>query len=141
MSQHIFSFQVICGLLVFNTVVHFCTNFNLIMRWYRDHPRYGQTGPARSIQVGMQPEMPMTYDRRTGMALGLIVPEADRDVFKKPIHYSIKEAIQAIPFKDENGEEIAEGDDQIFVACGMTPGEHVYKVGVYELADMGSETA
>ena len=50
--------------------------------------------------------MPMSYDRRTGMAAGLAVPEADRDVFKKPMHYIMKEAIQGIPFKDENGDEI-----------------------------------
>ena len=54
----------------------------------------------------------MSYDRRTGMASGEAVPEADRDVFKKPIHYSIKEAIQGIPFKDEDGNEIVE--DQMY---------------------------
>eukprot|EP00353_Schmidingerella_taraikaensis_P010902 CAMPEP_0185574696 /NCGR_PEP_ID=MMETSP0434-20130131/6097_1 /TAXON_ID=626734 ORGANISM="Favella taraikaensis, Strain Fe Narragansett Bay" /NCGR_SAMPLE_ID=MMETSP0434 /ASSEMBLY_ACC=CAM_ASM_000379 /LENGTH=74 /DNA_ID=CAMNT_0028191351 /DNA_START=1814 /DNA_END=2038 /DNA_ORIENTATION=+ len=65
----------------------------------------------RSIMVGLTPEAPMSYDRRTGLAQGLAVPEADRDVFKKPIHYSMKEAILAIPVKDENGEEIVEDEE------------------------------
>lgn len=67
----------------------------------------------------MAPDATMTIDRATGMADGHAIPEADRDVFKKPIHYRIKDAIQAIPFKDENGDEIVGDEDQVVIA-GIT---------------------
>lgn len=60
------------------------------------------------------------------MAAGLAVPEADRDVFKKPIHHSMKEAIQGIPYKDENGDEIVPDVDQVMAGtCGLV--EQPYK--------------
>ena len=93
--------------LVFNTLIHFCTNFRLIMRWYEDHAQASR-GNARSIHVGMAPDAPMTFNRETGVGEGLAVPEADREVNKKPIHYRIKEAIQAIPILDENGQAVDE---------------------------------
>ena len=52
--------------------------------------------------------MPTVYDRETGLAQGLAVPEADRDVFKKPIYFSVKESVFAIPVKNEEGEDIGE---------------------------------
>ena len=37
-----------------------------------------------------------------------MVPEADRDVFKKPIYFSEKESVFAIPVKNEEGEDVGE---------------------------------
>ena len=98
---------MICFALIFNTLIHYCTNFRLVIRWFEDNINDGNSMP-RSIQVGLTPDTPMSYDRRSGMAQGEAVPEADRDTFKKPIHFSIKEAIEGIPFKDEDGNEIVE---------------------------------
>ena len=125
--------------LFFNTLIHFCTNFRLIMRWYEDNA-FAAVGNARSIHVGMAPDAPMTYDRRTGEAEGLAVPEADREVFKKPIHFRLKEAIQAIPYKDENGEAIDEQDSKFVIAGVVHDSTKIFKSSVYDpgLGDISS---
>ena len=52
------------------TIVHFISNFLLNVHWFEDHLDKTTSVP-RSISVGLTPDMPMTFDRLTGMAEGL----------------------------------------------------------------------
>ena len=63
--------------------------------------------------MGIPPENSGTIDRRTGLADGLVVPEADRDVNKGPIYYIKKKSIDAIPVMNEDGSpaEVAADDE------------------------------
>ena len=80
------------------------------MRWYRDNPKDGSS-IARSIQVGIPPETSGVIDRRTGLADGLAVPEADREVNKNPIYYVKRKSISAIPVMNEDGTPVIAADD------------------------------
>ena len=72
------------------------------MRWYRENPKDGSS-IARSIQVGIPPENSGVIDRRTGLADGFVVPEADREVNKDPIYFVKRKSICAIPVMNEDG--------------------------------------
>ncbi len=56
----------------------------------------------------MHPDTPTVYNRETGLAQGVAVPEADRDVFKKPIHLSVRKSVPGIPLINEDGEDVVE---------------------------------
>ena len=56
--------------------------------------------------MGIPPDVSGTFDRRTGLADGLVVPEADRDANKDPIYYVKKNSIYAIPVMHEDGSPV-----------------------------------
>ena len=90
--------------LFFATPLHACSHLRLILRWYADNPSDGNSHP-RAISVGLAPDTPMTYDRRTGLADGHTIPEADRDVYSKPLHFSMKNAVEGIPVQHDDNIE------------------------------------
>jgi len=52
----------------------------MMMRWYKEHPVDGNA-VARSISVGLPPDQ-NSYDYSNELEMGLVVPEADREVRK-----------------------------------------------------------
>jgi len=66
-NQHVFGIEVICAFQVFLTVMQFCANYILVMKWYRENPK-NNYHVARAIQVGLPPEFPTTIDRGTGLS-------------------------------------------------------------------------
>lgn len=111
-SQHIFGTQVISAFLVFITLLQFFSNYRLIVRWFADHPSDETKIFARSISVGLHPDAPDCQDHETGLALGLEVPEADRNVFKEPMSHLKRKSIPALPFKNENGEDVVDQEEE-----------------------------
>ena len=93
------------------TLTQFCSNYMLIVRWFRDNPKRGSANNPRAIQVGIPLEGSAVIDRHTGVGEGMAVPEADRDVNKQPIYYEKKKAIPAFPIVDEEGKEVEDEVD------------------------------
>ena len=96
-----FTYQIMNFVLCIALPFHFMSHMSLIFRWYADHPADGNQQP-RAISVGLAPDTPVIYDRRTGLAEGHTVPEADREVFQKPLHFSMKIAVEGIPVQNDN---------------------------------------
>lgn len=104
-TQHIFGVQVASAFQIPLTVMQFVANLALVINWFTNNPKEDSKELPRSIHVGLPPNFTHTIDR-TGQADGVAVPEADREVNKKPIYFEKRKAIQAIPLIDEEGNEV-----------------------------------
>lgn len=81
--------------LMLLTLGHFCCHYQMMMRWYEEHPIDGNA-VARSIRVGLpadgevgddrdEVDGEMATPRLDAPELGHAVPEADREVKKEPL--------------------------------------------------------
>ena len=71
------------------------------MRWYVDNPIDGNVA-ARSISVGLPPEDTNVIDNPDNVPqVGHAVPEADREVNKKPLQVKILNSIEGIDHNEE----------------------------------------
>lgn len=92
-------------LQIFIGVVHFYANYTLVIRWYSDNLKDPEK-KARAIQVGVPPMSSLAIDSETGLADGIAVPEADRDVNTRPICLVRRHSIPAHPVVDAQGQKV-----------------------------------
>ena len=77
--------QMLQWLLVVFTIVQVITHYRMLIRWLTENPVDGQAF-ARAIQVGSPPEVDTHSANNISniVAVGLQVPEADREVKRDP---------------------------------------------------------
>ena len=85
--------------LVLLTLGQFCCHYNMMMRWYVEHPADGKT-IARSIRVGIPPDQSVLDQKKGSPDLGHAIPEADREVKKEPMSSQRRGSIPASEVED-----------------------------------------
>ena len=84
----------------------YCSHVNFVKRYFRESRR-GAPGLARSISVGIPPDVEATLDRNTGFSHGQAVPEADRGENKEKIGLRKLFSFPAIPIQDEENDQVS----------------------------------
>ena len=102
-DSKIIAIYSICIFTVLMILGQFDCHTSMIMRWYTENPIDGHV-VARSISVGLPPEDTNVIDNPDNSAepqVGHAVPEADREVQKKPLQVKRYNSIEGIDHNEE----------------------------------------
>ena len=88
---------------MFVVMAMYCSHVSFVKRYFRESRR-GAPGLARSISVGIPPDVEATLDRHTGFSHGQAVPEADRG--EKPEKIGLQKLLSfaGIPIEEEEND-------------------------------------